>query len=93
MSIEEMLNNEYGFNSSYGYADNNRIAKVTDYAKARGAYANESGNGIWWLYSAGSNSKYAAYVGAEGKIYTNGNNITLPYYGIRPSICLQLTAD
>ncbi len=92
LSIEGATNFEYGFNSNLSYADSNRAALNSDYAKARGAYTDGDDKGAWWLYTPGSNSYYASYVGNDGKVYANGTNVTISYLGVRPVMTLRLGA-
>ncbi len=92
LSIASVTNFEYGFSAQLSEEDSNRIALNTEYAKARGAYTDGEGEGAWWLYTPGSNNYYASYVGSDGKVYANGNNVTLSYFGIRPVMRLSLGA-
>lgn len=58
LSYKESLSADYGFNTSNTAADKVRQKNVTDYAKATGAYASDSGNAIWWLRSPSDNRKF-----------------------------------
>ncbi|MDD4316539.1 MAG: InlB B-repeat-containing protein, partial [Clostridia bacterium] len=92
LSIENAIDFENGFNTQLSYSDKNRIARNSDFAKAKGAYNDGEGEGAWWLYTPGSNSYYVSYVGSDGRVYANGNNVSLSYYGVRPTMTLQLGA-
>ena len=79
---------------------NNTKARVapTAYAKAQGAYANDSNKtadgeaaGWWWLRSPGNNQTYAADVGSGGSLYSNG--VDRGDAVVRPAFWLNLESD
>ena len=93
LSYQDIVNTSYLFSTEYDTDDFYRVAKVTDYAKARGIYYNNSyelkDTGYWWLRSP---SYYVDYrvdaITSSGKasyIYdTDDDEI-----GVRPSIILR----
>ena len=54
----------------YFPTDKERRAKATPYAKANGAYANDSGQYTWWLRTPGKSNKGALSVYGAGDIRT-----------------------
>lgn len=71
-SYFEVINPDYGFNSDPSADDKARQAIVTDYAKVQGAWAETDetnknyGYGLWYLRTAGSESRYTDYVFQSG---------------------------
>lgn len=71
-SYFEVINPNYGFNSDPSADDVARQAVVTDYAKIQGAWAETDetdknyGYGLWFLRTAGSESRYTDYVFQSG---------------------------
>lgn len=72
-----------------------RCTKVTEYAKANGAFVysaedNESdkyeGNGVWWLRTPGDNGFCVTYTGYPGVIYRGGRAVDYADGGIRPAL-------
>ena len=76
------------------YFDSNsdRICKPTAYAKAKGAYTNDSGSGEWWLRSPGSFQSYAAVVYAGGSL---GGSSSVDYSCglVRPAFWIDLESE
>ena len=79
LSIEEVCNTRYGFNSEFFTSSNTREVKNTSYAEeACGAWTSTleeyEGNGLWWLRSPGETSTYVAgiynYGGGHSYSYT-----------------------
>ncbi len=71
-----------------------RCAKVTEYAKANGAfvYSEEDGasggyegNGVWWLRTPGDNGSLAVYTGYPGVVYRGGRAVGYTDGGVRPA--------
>ena len=89
LSIEDVTNYGYGFVEDLYALDQNRVAKNSDYALINGAYADGDNNGAWWLYTPGSNKRYTSFVGPDGIVYANGNNMTLSSYGVRAAIVID----
>ena len=96
LSIDEVTNPQYGFNSSRGdYAESRRVLN-TAFAKGQGAWTSTSeecaGNGSWWLRSSGSLSMYASYVYHIGGVDTNGLIVDHYNYAARPALHLNLSS-
>lgn len=91
-SYKDLINEEYGFNSSVYNKDQRRMIKVTDYAKSKGAFAlNSTGsdkdNGYYWTRSP--HSSYADtcyYVSSMGQLVSIYCSQT--FLCIRPAINL-----
>lgn len=93
LSIEEALNTDYGFNSSFSVAgnDSGRVSLNTDYAKAQRAY-DYNGAGIWWLRSPGYIGLNAAIVYYDGSLDSYGYDVDLAYVGVGPAFNLNLNS-
>ena len=66
-----------------------RTARPTEYALARGSYADkESGNSWWWLRSPGKFSYNAADVNESG--YVNSDRVDRSDIGVRPAVWIKL---
>lgn len=93
LSIEEAEKAAYGFSAN---GDTN-CAKNTDYAKAQGAYTDNSsgceGNGQWWLRSPGCDSGRAACVSAAKYVYRYGNGVSNNISVVRPALHLNLDSN
>ena len=74
-------------------SNEDRVAKNTAYAKAQGAYTNDSGAGWWWLRSPGRDPKYAAYVYFDGSVDRCGTYVNYFNNAVRPALWLDLTSD
>ena len=89
LSIEEVLNPDYGFSSvSYEY-DNARWRTNTAYAKEQGAwtysntnedYVKYNGNGVWWLRSPGVGTNDAMGINANNAVSV-GSDGYIDYMG------------
>ena len=81
-------------NSNYGFTDNAlRYAKVTDYAKAKGAYweinLSYLNNGYYWLRSPDDNySNFANYVNNYGRI--GSHDVYYTDLGVRAACTINL---
>ncbi|MBO4284224.1 MAG: InlB B-repeat-containing protein [Clostridia bacterium] len=93
LSVQEVTNSAYGFNTSYSYDDTARRKVTSDYNRATGAYMNTSadyfGNAWWWLrspiYYGSSNARD---VDPEGHA---GNHCSVSsYIGVVPALRIQL---
>ncbi len=87
-----LLSYEDIYNSNYGFTDNlSRCTKVTDYAKATGAWWSTSeeykDNGSYWLRSPYCHSYYAYYVYDDG--YVDGI-VNYSYSGVRVACTINL---
>jgi hypothetical protein len=69
-----------------------RTAKPTEYAKARGAYVNETnGNAWWWLRSPGVRTIDACGVRTDGRVSGYGSrDVYRPSGSIRPVFWLSI---
>ena len=96
LSIDEVTNPEYGFNSSRSNYAESRRALNTAFAKEQGAWTSTSqeyaGNGAWWLRSPGYLSDYASYVTLIGYVDTYGLNVYYSTYAARPALHLNLSS-
>lgn len=102
LSYKETVDESYGFSNVDGDYDVLRMAKVSDYARAKGAYfftpnnldGNNyyfNGNGEYWLRTVGQDEKNAAtvrYTGETGRVY---RYIDTPEIGVRPAIVVGIT--
>jgi len=97
LSIDEVSNVEYGFNSLFKEEDKAREVKNTDYAVVEGVDYSTSdeyyGNGYWWLRSPGYYES-KIHVNYDGLIYEHGGDIVLyANYGVRPALHIDLSSD
>ena len=71
------------------FADNkDRICEPTPVAVQLGA---RIGSCLWWLRSPGSNGpEFAAYVGTDGSVFTNGWFVDYDFDAVRPALILNL---
>ena len=95
-SYYDMINTDYGFNSSYSNFDQQRRASATDFAMANYAYKTTSNypdihglaSSYYWTSSAASASPYAYDVNYSGSM-----NIAIVYYedrAARPALLFKL---
>ena len=86
----------YAEAGKYFSSDKDRICRPTAYAKAQGAYTNDSGNCGWWLRSPGlldSHAFFAAFVsGEDGDVNDHGDAVTRTL-GVRPAFWINLESD
>ena len=76
----------------YFASDSSRTCKPTAYAKAQGAYVNDSnGNCWWWLRSPGNGQDFAAFVNTSGSGRYNGVNLSNS--AVRPAFWINLESD
>ena len=74
LSRKELLDPNNGFSSEAGISGT-REAFVTDYARAKGAYANADGNGSYWTRSPATSTPVDVWrVDFEGTFYLPGSN-------------------
>ena len=97
LSMDEVYNTAYGFNSEYDAEDAARECKVTDYARINGAFRRKSaldyeGNGYWLLRTPGVKGN-EAYVYYDGCGRTLGCPNFCDYFGIRPALRINLSSD
>ena len=97
LSISEVGNAAYGFDTTFYKFSKTREAKNTDYAKMNNAYSStdsgRAGNGYWWLRSPGSDSGHAAYVSIGGYGYNYGYNVVNSEYAVRPALHINLSSS
>lgn len=103
LSIDDVRNTDYGFNSKISTMDEARIATATEYAKEHGALDSyyEDKNYMycdWWLRSLGDtliNRKCGATsVWDDGTIDKHGANVDGSYTrGVRPAMYLNLASE
>lgn len=66
--------------------------KPTDYAIARGAYANSyNGNCWWWLRSPGSDQNKVTNINFYGEVIKHGNAAGIDTYAVRPTMWIDLS--
>ena len=82
----------YAEAGKYFSSNEARICKPTAYAKAKGAYTDNSGNCWWWLRSPGSSQIDAAGVGTVGSLgsYSSVYDDDLV---VRPAFWINLESD
>ncbi len=66
-----------------------RCTKVTAYAKAQGASANNEGNGWWWLRSPGISGRNAAFINITSSYVVSGSRIDREGGSVRPAFWLN----
>ena len=95
-SYYDMINTDYGFNSSYSNQDQQRRASATDFAMANYAYKTTSNypdihglaSSYYWTSSAASASTYASYVSYNGPVYAY--NVYYESVAARPALLFKL---
>ncbi len=101
LSLSEIGNTKYGFDSDMDAYDINRRCAPTDYAVAQGVYqysgynsdeytADNIGACWWWLRSPGYFSFSAARVFYDGGVYGVGNGVDDNYDAVRPVLFINL---
>ncbi len=102
LSLEDMINTAYGFNSDYEYIDIERCCAPTAYAAEQGAqqYAGDItdcytaegfGTCVWWLRSPGYRSDRASSVILSGVVSLAGYYVVpLDGIGVRPALVISL---
>ena len=84
----------HGFSKSDGVTDLARRFRPTQYAIARGAWVNESGEtqglGYWILRTNGYSASNAVYVSDIGAVYNRGTYVNCLDAGILPAITVDL---
>lgn len=95
LSEAEVYDTSHGFVSSYGTCDEARRCKVSDYARAMGAYrysgGTYDGNCWWWLRSPGYYAYCAADVGYDGYVSRYGDGVNVGC-AVRPALNLNLAS-
>ena len=91
LSVSEVINEDYGFDSYLSLRNNTRIKVTTDYAKANCAYqaSGDGCGGCWWLRSPRCDgSDTASYVSSDGNAYSIGIRFTEE--GVVPALSISL---
>lgn len=95
LSLDEVMNEKYGFSSDYGTCDKARQRKSTAYV-AKGGISGMSGEGsagFWWLRSPGYFSFCAASVNNDGRVDRVGRTVYYGYYAVCPALHLNLASS
>lgn len=90
LSAEEVRNKNYGFAMYHEKDSQTRQVKNTAYADAKGAWADDAGNGWWWQRSLGSFPFNAVYTGSGGVVDCSGYIVVNEGGGVRPAMHLNL---
>ena len=91
LSIEEVINPEYGFSANF--YDMSRKRKNTAYAATRGTGLGEDSNDMWWLRSPGCDTSNAATVDSYGYVSAYGNGVGYDNNAVCPALHLNLSSD
>lgn len=98
LSIEEITNIKYGFNSDISQMDPARVAKTTQYVSDGGTikstYISTAGTDeYWWLRTLGDDNSYAYSVNPTGDVDTcDWVYLEEGSHPIRPALCLSLSS-
>lgn len=91
LSYSEVVNENYGFSTSYVDNDEARQILTSDYSRAMGVYMSVNsayyGMGTWWLRSP-YGAKKTRIVNYDGKV--NSDKFVTLYQGVVPALCIQL---
>ncbi len=90
LSFDEATYPFYGFCAVKGMTETRESAN-TAYAKARGAFAIENGNGCWWLRTQGISNGRASCAGVYGDVDTIGELVKYEKNAVRPVLHLNLS--
>ena len=86
--IITLLSKEDVENTSIFPTQANRTCPISAYARSRGGSADNGCSEYWTCTGDSHFSSFAMCVNGNGEIF--GHNVTLPYYGIRPKIWIDL---
>lgn len=94
LSMQEVTNSAYGFDSDYSEDYTVRIKQGTDYAKCNNLYVSTSGsyygNSNWWLRSPYYDYSYIAWsIDSDGYAYRS-NYVSSANRGVVPALNIQL---
>jgi hypothetical protein len=96
LSLGDVTNPAFGFDSDHSARDNARIAHGTDFAKSSGLYfypdSPWADNSTWWLRSPGSSQYYSSAVHFLRDIYFLPN-IYITTNGVRPAIKIDFYSE
>ena len=97
LSIEDILNTDYGFSGSKYGSDINITCAPTAYAKTQGVTPLGNNTTIdgeescrWWLRSPGRYAYYAANVTGRGTPDSGGYQVDRSSFGVRPVMIINL---
>ncbi len=101
LSLSDIVNTKYGFDSDMDAHDINRRCAPTDYAVAQGAdqyigtatygyTADDIGACYWWLRSPGCGASYSVSVSYGGRVYAIGGSVGGYNLGVRPVLFINL---
>ena len=92
-----LLSYKEATDESYGFSNASRVKKLSDYARASGAWMSKSewseqyGSGLWLLRSPTNNgSTFVRECQYTGEVTDGGTNIASAYFGIVPALTLKL---
>jgi len=95
LSVEEMLNKDYGFAPDAMTLSSTRRVAPTDYAFAMGTWLGTNnkyyGNCWWMLRTPGDYQQKTALIYNTGQVYKEGYYVDTSYYGVVPA--LRVKAD
>ena len=83
LSLDDITNEEYGFDEDYYCKDESRVTTKTGYAYWAGD--------DWWLRSPGSNSSEAACVSYDGRVILSDREVYLKGVGVRPAMRVNIS--
>ena len=97
LSIDDVINPAYGFDSDYDKQETHRRCLPTDYAIAQGtrkfsSVSTDYGSGScnWWLRSPGDSRYAAALVSFDGNVSLIGTNADYDSIAVRPALYIDL---
>ncbi len=98
LSVEEVSNIEYGFDSTFDKKSKTRRVKNTDYTNVNNACTVGSGdcaeNGYWWLRSPGKGTEESSYVNEVGAGDCGASIFDWSFdFGVRPALHINLSSD
>lgn len=87
----------YGFVKAQTVADEARRSNSSTYAKAMGIMSNFLSDSLgmcaWNLRSPGNKANKSVIVSSDGKVDVAGKSVTYAYYGVRPSLYIDLSSS
>lgn len=91
-SYSEMVNENYGFSSSFEEADTARTAVASEYAKCQGLKVDDKNAGTWWLRSTKERAtSFVSSCEMNGTISKLGH-LQYNVYGVRPAMLVDSEA-
>lgn len=96
LSVEDLMNESYGFSQDALTLDADRQVKPTDYAYAMGTwlgtYGEHYGNCWWMLRTSGDYAQKMALVYRTGQVYKEGYYVNTSYYGVVPALRVKASS-